>query len=305
MLGLIRNKIKLSVLRAFDSYGRNHSGTSRMWPDPNVWDMTPNKEGHLAIDEIDLVDLADSYKTPLHVVNTSRLKKNYFNFLDCFTRHYSRIEIGYSYKTNPLPAVISKLHEFGASAEVISHFELWLALRLGVPPEKIIYNGPGKSVESLDIAVKKGIKIINIDSMGEIDTLDTIAEKYGIIQPVGIRVVTSVGWSGQFGLSISSGAAWQAVDKIKQKPHLKLVGLHFHLGTGIKDVTIYLQAIVDVLEFDQKLRRKAGINVKFLDFGGGFGIPSVAPYTSLDHRLMSAGFPPWLPDFASPSPMDH
>src|SRR5262249_25460286 len=136
---------------------------------PDRWDLEVSPDGHLAIQGCDSVMLAEHYGTPLYVVDRARLERNYRGFIDTFLAHYPRVEVGYSYKTNPLPGAIQVLHGLGANAEVISHFELWLALRLGVPPDRIIFNGPGKTPESLRVAVEKNIKLINIDGLGEID----------------------------------------------------------------------------------------------------------------------------------------
>lgn len=303
MIGAIKRKVKLTVLRAIDNYGCHRTNRHKKRSNPSIWDLAINQAGHLAIGKIDLLEVAKNYGTPLHIVHLDRLKSNYTFFLNSFSRHYPRVDIGYSYKTNPVPTVIKKLHDFGASAEVISHFELWLALRLGVAPENIIFNGPGKTTESLRLAVEKGVRIINIDGLDEIPELSILARKYDKVQPVGIRLVASVGWSGQFGLSIVSGAAWEAVDQIRKEPNLSLIGLHIHLGTGIKEVGVYLQAIEEVLNFSVKIQQDVGIKLKYLDFGGGFGTPTVSPYTPLDRHLIEAGYPPFPPDYSAASPL--
>jgi hypothetical protein len=115
---------------------------------PDLWDLSITDNGHLACSEVDLVDMAQKYGTPLHVVNRPRLIKDYSSFVGAFRRHLPKVELATSYKTNPLPAVLTALHRAGTWAEVISPFELWLALELKVAPEKIVLNGPGKGRES-------------------------------------------------------------------------------------------------------------------------------------------------------------
>ena len=99
---------------------------------PAAWGASVNDAGHLTVDGVDLAGLADEYGTPLHVVSHSRLLADYAHFERSFKSFYPNISIGYSYKTNPLPGVVKALHDAGALAEVISHFELWLAIELGV-----------------------------------------------------------------------------------------------------------------------------------------------------------------------------
>jgi len=266
---------------------------------PAAWGATVGETGNLVIDGVDVAQLAGDYGTPLHVVSQSRLLADYARFETSFKSLYPNIAIGYSYKTNPLPGVIKVLHEAGALAEVISHFELWLALELGVPAQRIIFNGPGKTRDAIELAVNRGIGMINVDGLSEIDEIAQAARTAQRPQNVGIRVITSVGWSSQFGLGIASGHAMEAFRRIRQHDRLAPTGLHFHLGTGIRDVAIYLQAVREMLEFARALRAELGIEITQLDLGGGFGVPTVRPFTEWEVRLMQNGRPPGPVDVAA------
>jgi diaminopimelate decarboxylase len=295
----------LSALNWQDQRRRRHLGMVERDLPPHLWDAGVSTEGHLVIGGYDTDSLAAEFGTPLQVVDRERLKRNYLHFLEAFRRHYPHVEIGYSYKTNPLPGVLRALHEFGAWAEVISHFELWLALKLGVPPERIVFNGPGKTSAALELAVTRGVKLINIDNLSEPDAIHRFAVVVGRPQAVGVRVITSVGWSSQFGLSIASGAARAAFEKIRQLDHLVPCGLHVHLGTGIRDLAIYLRAIIEAFEFAKSLERELSIRIRFFDFGGGFGVPTVRPFTEWDHRMMAAGYRPFATDVSAAAPIQE
>jgi diaminopimelate decarboxylase len=299
MIGLARKTASRVLLRlALRAERRRRERLGMLDHDltPDLWGAEVGPEGHLVIGGCDTVRLAETYGTPLLVVDEERLRKNYTEFLETFRRRYPRVDIGYSYKTNPLPGVLRVLHEVGACAEVISHFELWLALKLGVAPERVIFNGPAKTPEALALAVKAGVHLINIDNVDEIDEIERLASASGRIQKVGVRLVTSVGWSSQFGLSIRSGAARDAFERIRRCASLDPRGLHIHLGTGIKDIEIYVQAIREVLEFARAIRGEIGVEIRIFDFGGGFGVPTVRPFESTDMRLMANGFPPLAMD---------
>jgi diaminopimelate decarboxylase len=273
---------------------------------PAAWGATIGDAGNLVIGGVDVADLAGEYGTPLHVVNHSRLLADYERFDSSFRSLYPKIGIGYSYKTNPLPGVIKVLHGAGALAEVISHFELWLAIELGVPAQRIIFNGPGKTRDAIELAVNHGIGMINIDSLSEIDEIARAARTRERKQSVGVRVITSVGWSSQFGLSIASGHAMEAFRALLRHPQLKATGLHFHLGTGIRDVALYLQAVRETLEFAQVLHSELGIQITQLDLGGGFGVPTVRPFTEWDTRLTLNGRPAGPVDVAAAAgPADY
>lgn len=216
----------------------------------------------------------------LHVINRARLIKDYSAFVGAFRRHLPKVELATSYKTNPLPAVLSTLHRAGTWAEVISPFELWLALELKVPPDKIVLNGPGKGRESVDLAVRRGIGLINIDGPDEIPWVVESAQRWGRQQRVGLRVVTSVGWSSQFGTRIDAGESLAAFAQISRYRELLPCGIHVHLGTGIKNVDAYVRAIKEILEFSRALQTQLGIRITTYDFGGGLPCPRLGQWTN-------------------------
>jgi diaminopimelate decarboxylase len=303
-MGVIRRLARKAAAHAIHQFHQRQGSYERR-PSPATWGLQTDARGHLSLHGHELADIARRFGTPLHVVDRERLKRNYERFYGAFARRYPSVAIGYSYKTNPLPGALRVLHECGAYAEVISHFELWLALQLGVPPERIIFNGPGKSLASLELAVSHGIFMINIDGMGEIDAIDQLAARYGKRQRVAIRVVTSVGWSAQFGSEIRSGAALEAARRITARSNLELCGLHVHLGTGIADVATYLQAVREVIEFGRTVRSTCGVEIRVYDLGGGFGVPTVRKFSGVDQLLLDHGLPPVLPDLQDTDAADE
>ena len=264
----------------------------------DIWDSSVDNKGHMIFGGCDVTELAHHYGTPLHIVNLERLKQNYYIFRDSFADLYKRSNVYLSYKTNPVPGLLKVLHEGGAGAEVISHFELWLALKLGVMPSRIIFNGPYKTEKALKLAVRKGIKLINIDALDEIARCERAASTTGSKQNVGVRLITSVGWASQFGLKIATGEAFQCFKQLKKAENLNPCGIHLHLGTGIKNLDIYLRAIREVLQFCRLLEQKLDICIKYFDFGGGFPVPSVKKFDMLDEKLQSMGFPPIQPQLS-------
>ena len=268
--------------------------------------MSCGPTGHLLIGGCDAVTLSRQYGTPLHVLDKKRLEKNFFDFYNSFRSLYPGIEIAYSYKTNPIPRMLKELHLLGASAEVVSHFELWLALKLGVPPGNIVYNGPGKTEDSLVLAITNNIKLININELAEAGTIDRLAMKYGQRQQVGVRVVTSTGWLSKFGFPIKDGAAFRAFQHLIELKHVIPCALHVHLGTHIKDIDIYLRAIQEVLDLAMLIKSKLDVSITHFDFGGGFSVPTVRRYSDIDRELVANNFPAWSPKAeACPLPSEY
>lgn len=293
MIQFIKNQIKDILIKRLlkeDQDRRAHLPKEFNGLTPELWDCSINDAGHLCVQDRDLTEIAAEFGSPLYVVDKQRLVKNYQKFVGAFRDLYPKVELGTSYKTNPLPGVLQALHEAGTYAEVISHFELWLALRLGLPGERILFNGPGKGVEGMKLAVQKDVQVINVDSLYEVEVIAEEARRLGKIQPVGVRVVTSVGWSSQFGLSIAEGRAMEAYEAIAQQDSLKAMGMHMHLGTGIKNIPTYVQAVREMLDFAVVLREKLDIEIDAFDFGGGFGVPTVRTHEEWDGRLIALGF---------------
>lgn len=146
---------------------------------PSHWGLVRDAQGALRLGNVGLKELAQAAGAPLHVVSGSRLRDNAQRFLQVPAGAAAGCEVFYSYKTNPIPGMLAELHAAGVGAEVISHFELWLALKLGVPPRRIIYNGPAKSKESMRQAVALGIELLNLNHVEEIDAVATIASQMG------------------------------------------------------------------------------------------------------------------------------
>lgn len=275
----------------------------------SYWSLTTDDRGHLCADGLSLVEVAKRFGTPLHVVNEAVLEKDYRQFLTPFRSRYQQVHLATSYKTNPLPAVLQALHGYGTWAEVISDYELWLALRLGVEPERIIFNGPGKTRAGLETAVERSIRLINVDGLEEIKELEAIAAESppsnGAVR-VGVRLTTSVGWQSQFGLSISDGLAQRAFRMLKDSDELEPAAVHLHLGTGISELSAYRQAIEEVLRFSLSLKQRMGIQIETYDLGGGFGVPTVRFKDRWDRHGTNCGYPSRtaIPEDA-PSPEDY
>ena len=290
MLGSAKLLVKHGVIRWLI---RQEEQARRSQPlRPELWRCGQDTDGFLTVGGISVRELSERFGTPLHILHEEELLATFDEFLGSFKAVYPEVILATSYKTNPVPYVLKTLHAAGSHAEVISHFELWLALKLGVPGEKIILNGPGKGDEALRLAVQQRVKLINIDGPGEIAKIAAIARQHGVRQHVGLRVTTSVGWSSQFGLSIASDAAESAFLQILKNPELIPVGLHLHLGTGIRSIDTYTQAVQELIDFAKKLKSSHGIDIQHFDLGGGFGVPTVRGKDDWDVRMTTLGYPP-------------
>jgi diaminopimelate decarboxylase len=252
--------------------------------DPSRWGLSPSKNG-LVLGGIELHELLARWGSPLHVVDASRLRANAERFLAVPYGAHSGCEVYYSYKSNPIPGVLTYLHELGIGAEVISEYELWLAERLGVPAERTIYNGPAKSDASLRRAVERDILLLNFNHREEIARVARAAREVKKRVRVGVRVSTASGWSAQFGVPIEGGAALAAYAEARDSDAFEVVGLHAHRG-GMIHGRAELSAFVEsVLSFTDTLYEELGIELSLLDFGGSLGTRTVHHISNVDRRL--------------------
>ncbi|MFL5440017.1 MAG: diaminopimelate decarboxylase family protein [Myxococcales bacterium] len=254
---------------------------------PETWGLGRDRKGALRLGPIALHDLLARHGSPLHVLDAARLQSNAARFTS------TRCEVFYSYKTNPVPGVLRLLHGAGLGAEVVSPYELWLALRLGVPPGRIVYNDPAKSDESLELAISSGIELINLGNRSEIRRAAAAARRVGRKARVGIRVVPPGNFGGQFGESIESGAALAAFAEAQRQPDLDVVALHAHRNAHLDSLPQLDAFAGGLFRFADALRERLGLTLEIIDFGGNLPCQTIAPLSARERRLaFLLGCPP-------------
>ncbi len=224
------------------------------------------------IDEISVKDMLSEYGSPLFIISEKSIRKTYAEAKRAFETRYPKVQFAWSYKTNYLNAVCNVFHKEGSWAEVVSRFEYDKAVDNGVDGNKIIFNGPEKTEDDLNLAVENG-SLIHIDHFDELYTLIEIAQKHKKKPKVAIRVNMDTGiypmWD-RFGFNYENGEAWEAVNRIMMSNKLDLVGLHTHIGTFIMTASAYAIAASKLADLAVNLRRKYNHNLNYIDIGGGF-----------------------------------
>ena len=224
------------------------------------------------IDNVPVKDLLADYGSPLFVVSEKTIRSVYREAHQAFTTRYPKIQFAWSYKTNYMNAVCKVYHQEGSWAEVVSGFEYEKALRNGVAPEQIIFNGPDKTDADLEKAIKNGSPI-HIDHFDELYTIIGLTEKLQERPQVAIRVNMDAGvypmWT-RFGFNYENGEAWEAINRIMISGKIDLIGLHTHIGTYIMVAHAYGTAGTKLAELAVRIKEKFDFAVKYIDFGGGF-----------------------------------
>ena len=232
----------------------------------------------LHCDEIPVPALAEKYGTPLYVYS----KKTLQHHLDQLTSAFKAVEplICYSIKTNANIHIARLMVEGGAGCDVTSGGELFRALKAGCPAEKIVFAGAGKTDAEIRMAFENGVYLFNVESEGELDAIAEIAKSMNRVCNVALRVnpdlppkthaKTDTSVKGvKFGLDIDT--VLEFAEKVVKNPHVKVVGLHMHLGSPIITVDPYRQGIEKGLVLIDKLRAQ-GHKITTWNMGGGFGI---------------------------------
>ncbi len=224
------------------------------------------------IDGIKVDDLIGKYGTPLYLFSERTIRKGMEDIKRAFSLRYPKVQMAWSYKTNYLDSICRIFHQEGSWAEVVSGFEYKKAIRNGVKGEHIIFNGPGKSNEDLEKAVRNG-SFIHIDNIDELFMLSDICQKENLEARVAIRINMDIGiypkWD-RFGLNFENGEAWEAINRIMLNPKLKLVGLHTHIGTYIMSVDAYRIAATKLADLACNISQKFDHYISYIDMGGGF-----------------------------------
>jgi diaminopimelate decarboxylase len=237
------------------------------------------RAGVMHAEGVDLVALAAQVDTPFYCYSTATLARHYRVFADAFSDVPSLV--CYAMKANSNQAVIATLARLGAGADVVSGGELKRALAAGVPAEKIMFSGVGKTAAELAAAVDAGILCINVESEPELDLLSQIAIAKGRTACVSVRVNPDVdakthakiatGKSeNKFGIPISRAReVYRHAGKLKG---VRASGVDMHIGSQITDLQPFDDAFALLSDFVRMLRHD-GHHIEHVDLGGGLGIP--------------------------------
>ena len=237
-----------------------------------------NSENILYLEKTDLLNVAHNSMTPFYIYGQSEIEKNCqevisiagnLEFTPCF-----------ALKANYNPHIIHLIHQKGFGADVVSGGELYFALQAGIPADKIVFAGVGKTDEEIIMAIEAGIHSIIIESESEFKVVKKYAEKLNKKTVISIRVNPDIDanthpyistglHSNKFG--VDQGRAVILFQKAAESTHIIPAGIHVHIGSQIDQVDPYLQTVKFLKQLTQQLSSK-GIQINFIDLGGGIGI---------------------------------
>ena len=224
------------------------------------------------IDGVSVHTMMAQYGSPLFVLSERTIRNNYQHAVRAFSTRYPKVQFAWSYKTNYLNSVCRIFHQEGSWAEVVSGFEYRKALGNGVPGNKIIFNGPEKTNEELEMAANNG-SLIHIDHFDELFQLIELSDTLKKKPRVAIRVNMDTGvypmWD-RFGFNYENGQALNALTKIVESGKMELTGLHCHIGTFMLTTNAYATAVKKLGDLAWKCKTQLNTPIQYIDLGGGF-----------------------------------
>jgi diaminopimelate decarboxylase len=237
------------------------------------------KNGELHAEDVPVAEIAAAVGTPFYVYSTATLLRH-FKLFDDALRGMDHL-VCYAMKAASNQAILKTLGDAGAGMDVVSGGEYMRAKAAGVPGDRIVFSGVGKTADEIRLALTGGIRQFNVESEPEMQVLNAVALELGVVAPITIRVNPDVdakthakiatGKSeNKFGIPISR--AHEVYAMAGALKGLDVIGIDVHIGSQLTDLAPFEAAYNKVAELTEELRAQ-GHNIKRLDLGGGLGIP--------------------------------
>jgi len=236
------------------------------------------KGNELFAEEVPVRTLAEKYGTPLYIYSQKTLERH-FNAYSQAYRNFPHV-VCYALKANSNGAVLRLLSKSGCGADIVSGGELFRALRAGIPAEKIVYSGVGKTEEEIRSALRAKILMFNVESEDELREIDRIAEKMRTKAPIALRINPDINASThpyistgmrehKFGISIDEALEnYRLASGLK---NIRVVGVQKHIGSQITKISPFVDALKRILILLDRLNKEK-FDIRYLDIGGGLGI---------------------------------
>jgi len=245
------------------------------------------KKNKFCIENLNAFKLARKYGTPSYCYSINKIKNNIKNFKNNFKSINPLI--CFSVKSNNNLEILKLIKKNNIGADVVSIGELLIALKAGIPPNKIVFSGVGKTKEEILIAINKKILLINAESESEIDSIENIARKKKKVVNIGIRLNPNI--DAKTNNKISTGrnvdkfgvdriSFSKIVNKYKSSRYIKIKCLSVHIGSQITNFRPYAKMVKVIDKFISKLNYK----FDYIDFGGGMGIQYNLKSKKLDYK---------------------
>lgn len=243
-----------------------------------------NQQHHLTIGGVDTIELAEQFHTPLFVMDEDKIRDHCRQFRHSIEEYYQGAGlVCYASKAFCCKQMYRIAKEEGIGTDVVSMGELYTAMSVDFPVEKICYHGNNKTPQELEYALECGVGRIVVDNLSELHLLNDLAGNMDKKAVILLRVTPGIDahthqfirtgqLDSKFGLAIELGLAMEAIKQAIQLPHIVLDGIHCHIGSQIFDIDPFEHAAEVMLSLIAEVQTTLGFSLKTLNLGGGFGI---------------------------------
>ncbi len=240
--------------------------------------------GHLTLAGADTVALADKYGTPLYLMNESRIRENMRLYKNALARCFGDGSYPlYASKALSMKEIYRIAADEKIGTDIVSAGELYTAMSVGFPPEKMFFHGNNKTDEDIAYAIDCGIGFFVVDNREELDSVNSFAAQKGIRQKILLRLTPGIDphtfeavntgrVDCKFGTSIETGQAAELVGYAHGLSNVTVSGYHCHIGSQSFDSRAFIDAAEIMLEFIADMKTRFGIDTEYLNLGGGYGV---------------------------------
>lgn len=249
--------------------------------------LNVNEKGRLTIGGCDTVELAKEFGTPLYVMDENTIRKNCRLYKQSIDKYYGGHGLPlYASKALSCKELCRIVASEGMGLDVVSGGELYTAMQVGFPTDKIYFHGNNKTVDEINYALDCGVGCFVVDNMEELSLLETICAQKGKKQDIMIRITPGIDAhthnfirTGQidskFGFAIETGEGAKAIEKVSKMTHINLIGIHCHIGSQIFEIEPFELAVKVMMNFMADMQERFGVKMSALNLGGGFGVKYV------------------------------
>lgn len=252
------------------------------------------ENGHLAFSGVDVVELAEKYGTPLYITDENRIRENCRKYKSAVEKYFGKDSLPcFASKALSYKDIYRIIASEGLGADVVSGGELYTALSVDFPADKIYFHGNNKTESEIVYALKSGIGGFIVDNFDELELLNELAGREGNKQQILLRVspgidphthraVVTGNVDSKFGVAIETGQAIRFVEAALACENLLLEGIHCHIGSQIFDEYPFTDAAKIMLDFALEVKNKFGLSFAKINLGGGIGVRYVEEDPNID-----------------------
>ena len=252
--------------------------------------LNVNEKGHLTVGGADAVSLAQQYGTPLYVMDEKTIRESCRAFQRSIDEYFDGFgRVIFASKAFNCMEMCRIMNQENMGLDVVSHGELYTAVKAGFPADRIYFHGNNKTEEELRLALETGVERIVVDNLVELKNLDALAEAMGKHANILFRIKPGIDAhthdfvkTGQidskFGFALETGEAMEAIKATISLAHVTLKGIHCHIGSQIFDTDPFVLAAEVLLKLMSDVKKETGLQLAELNLGGGYGIRYIASH---------------------------